>query len=172
MSTERRHPNVVNVSEIESQTMEKGARFGCSARRLGTATGAAGIGCTWFEVQAGRTAFPAHHHHANEESLYVLEGTGMLRIGDAEVAVGAGDYATFPVGEAHTHQLVNTGDTPLRYLCFSTLNPVEVVGYPDSNKTGAMVWPSEGQRPTVRVLVRTGETLDYYDGERIDWAAW
>lgn len=148
--------------------MEKGTRFGCNAKRLGVATGAEAIGCNWFEVPPGRTAFPKHHHHANEESLFVLEGTGTLRIGDDEVAVGPGDYATFPVGAATSHQLINTGDEPLRYLCFSTLHRVEVVGYPDSGKTGAAVWGGPDEPAVVRALFKTGESLDYYDGEEID----
>jgi hypothetical protein len=35
----RRHPNVVNVSELEPQTASKGTRFGFSARKFRQGTG-------------------------------------------------------------------------------------------------------------------------------------
>ena len=112
----------------------------------------------------GKTAFPNHYHCANEESIYVLEGTGTLKIGADQVSVGPGDYATFPVGPAHTHQLLNTGQTPLRYLCFSTMIPTEVVGYPHSKKVGAMSFNSAGEQ-LVRIMVHESSVVDYYDGE-------
>lgn len=160
----RRHPNVVNIAEIEPRGFTKGERFALQTRPLGRATGARGIGCSLYEVPPGRTAFPNHYHCANEESIYVLEGSGTLRIGEDTVEVGPGDYATFPVGPGHTHQLLNTGDNPLRYLCFSTMIPTEVVGYPDSRKVGAFGSPGTGPQ-WLRVMVREGTLLDYYDGE-------
>lgn len=160
----RRHPNVVNVTELQAGGFEKAGRFALANRPLGRATGARGIGCSWYEVPPGRTAFPNHYHCANEESVYILEGSGTLRIGAGEVPVGPGDYATFPVGPAHTHQLLNTGNAPLRYLCFSTLQPTEVVGYPDSKKIGAISYTATGE-PQVRIMVRQDSGVDYYDGE-------
>jgi uncharacterized cupin superfamily protein len=164
----RRHPNVVNVNEVEPTSSEKGSRFGFVNRRLGQATGGRGIGCGWYEVPPGKTAFPFHYHTANEESLYVLEGTGTLRIGKEEVAVAPGDYVTFPVGPQHAHQLINSGSGPLRYLCFSTRNLVEVCGYPDSDKLAASAWDPETSTQVVRMIVKRGTDVDYYEGEPMD----
>jgi uncharacterized cupin superfamily protein len=160
----RRHPNVVNVTEVKAGRLEKGSRFAMTNRLLGRATGARGIGCSLYEVPPGRAAFPNHYHCANEESLYVLEGTGTLHIGSDQVEVGPGDYATFPTGPAHTHQLFNTGTGPLRYLCFSTLLGTEVVGYPNSKKISAMSFDDAGTQ-VVRLMVRQDAGVDYYDGE-------
>jgi uncharacterized cupin superfamily protein len=169
--TERRHPNVVNLSEAPSRTAEKGTKFGCTNKVLGHSTGAAGIGCSWYEVPAGRAAFPAHYHCMNEEALFVLEGEGSLRIGKETVTLKAGDYVTLPTGPDHAHKLTNTGATPLRYLCMSTLHRgAEVVGYPDSNKIGAMGVPPGwrfGDPPWLRMVVRTDAAVDYYDGEDV-----
>ncbi len=162
--TPRRHANVVHFSEVKPVELSKGNRFAMSDRVLGRATGARGTGCSLYEVPPGKAAFPNHYHCANEESLYVLEGTGTLHIGADQVPVGPGDYATFPVGPAHTHQLLNTGTAPLRYLCFSTLIPTEVVGYPRSKKIGAMSISSAGEQ-MVRIVVREESAVDYYDGE-------
>lgn len=165
--SKRRHANVVNVAELKPGGFTRGDRFALANRPLGRATGARSIGCSLYEVPPGRTAFPHHYHCANEESLYILEGTGTLRIGAESVAVGPGDYATFPVGPDHAHQLLNTGTTPLRYLCFSTMQTTEVVGYPDSAKVGAFGGPpgAGGANHWLRVMVREGSQLDYYDGE-------
>ena len=162
--TTRRHANVVNIAELKAGGFEKGGRFALASKALGKATGARGIGCSYYEVPPGRTAFPNHYHCANEESIYVLEGSGTLRLGTDEVPVGPGDYATFPVGPAHTHQLLNTGDVPMRYLCFSTMLLTEVVGYPDSKKIGAFGYATTGESMT-RIMVREESGVDYYDRE-------
>jgi uncharacterized cupin superfamily protein len=169
--TERRHPNVTNVSEAPSRAQEKGTKFGFTARALGHATGAAGIGCSFYEVPPGRAAFPAHYHCANEEALYILEGEGTLRIGKDTVAVHQGDYITLPPGPDHTHKLTNTGTAPLRYLCMSTLKGgAEVVGYPDSKKIAAVGVPAGWRFPEpgwVRFIGRPEASVDYYDGEDV-----
>lgn len=162
----RRHPNVANIDEVESNERLSGNRFGGSHKRLGKATGSAGIGCSLFEVPPGRALCPFHYHTANEESIFVLEGEGTMRIGDDEVAIRAGDYITFPVGPDHAHQLNNTGETPIRYLCFSTLLPTEVVGYPDSDKIAAVGYPPDGsETPWVAKWFPADAAVDYFHGE-------
>lgn len=168
---ERRHPCVINLSEATARSSEKGTRFGFTNKILGQATGATGIGASWYEVPPGRTAFPLHFHCAAEEAIFILEGEGTLRIGTETVAVRTGDYITFPVGPDHAHQLINTGAAPLRYLCLSTLPQADVVGYPDSKKVGARGVPPGWKFPGpawVRVICRADSMLDYYDGETID----
>jgi uncharacterized cupin superfamily protein len=167
--TERRHPHVVNLDEVEARKMTHGTRFGAAMKHLGRATAARGIGCTYYEIEPGRTAFPHHFHSINEEAVYVLEGEGTQRIGDEEVPVRAGDFITHRTGPAHAHQLVNTGKTPLRYLCFSTLSAAEVVGYPDSKKLAAASAASYEEAMSgkhwVRIIVRDDVGVGYYDGE-------
>jgi uncharacterized cupin superfamily protein len=169
--SERRHPSVVNVTELEGQTLSKGTRFGATRRSLGHAAGATKIGCTHYEVPPGKTAFPFHYHCVNDEALYVLEGEGTLRMGDAKVAIRAGDWINVPTGPAHAHQLINSGTTTLKYLCMSTLSSAEIAVYPDSKKVGAMAGASYGQAIKgelwTRTLAREGTSLDYYDGEDV-----
>jgi uncharacterized cupin superfamily protein len=163
----RRHPNVVNVNELKGAVFTRGERFGFTNKVLGRAAAAQGIGCSWYEVPPGRTAFPNHFHCANEESLFILEGAGTLRIGGDSVAVGTGDYVALPPGPEHSHQLLNTGTSPLRYLCLSTQQRTEVVGYPDSNKIGAFGMPAgAGQQPFwLRGMFEEKSSVDYYTGE-------
>jgi uncharacterized cupin superfamily protein len=169
MAETRRHPNVINLSQVEPDTTEGGQRFACTMKSLGAATGATGVGCSWHEVPPGRTAWPRHYHCANEEAMFVLEGQGLLRIGDAEVQIGPGDYATFPVGPAHAHQVRNTGQGPLRYLGLSTMLMTEIVGYPDSKKLAAS--SVANLEAMIRgeywaaMRVKEGAPLPYFEGE-------
>jgi len=158
-----RHPHIVNVAELEpDRNVDRAPKFACRGKSLGGATGARGIGCTWYEVPPGRAAFPFHFHCANEEAMFVLEGEGTLRLGADTRPIKAGDYVTFPTGPDLAHQIINSGQAPLRYLALSTMVPVEVVGYPDSNKFGTWAASPAGKL-WQRSLFR--DSLDYYDGE-------
>jgi len=163
MPTERRHPNVVNQDEIQPNTLEKG-KHKILTRGFGPAAGNVQLGGTLHELPPGAISYPFHYHCANEEACFVLSGTGTARIGDARVAIRAGDWLAFPTGPAHCHQMINDGTEPLRYLCISTTHKCEVVGYPDSNKIGMAAGESY-QKRWLRHLVRHTESLDYWDGE-------
>lgn len=160
---QRRHPNVVNIDEVEAVEMKKGKHEGKN-RRLGPHAGNAQIGATLTELPPGALSFPFHYHCANEEAIFVVSGTGTVRIGDARVAVRPGDWIALPIGPDHAHQVINDGNEPLRYLCMSTMHKCEVVGYPDSKKVAAWAGPSP-QNPWQRWISREGESLDYWDSE-------
>jgi uncharacterized cupin superfamily protein len=165
----RRHANVAHLDEVEAKGFGKGAKFGQKNKGLSRASGGKSLGCSWYEVEPGKAAYPAHYHCALEEALYILEGQGTLRIGSDRVAVGAGDYIAFPVGPDHAHRLDNTGSTMLRYLCMSSRMgaAVEVIGYPDSGKIAFSA--GEFEKPIVRMMVRNGSvTNDYFEGEETD----
>ena len=163
MTKDRRHPNVVNLQEVEPNAMKKGKHHGIG-RRLGSAAGSQQLGGTVMELPPGAISYPFHYHCMNEEAIYVISGTGTTRIGDARVAVRAGDWIAYPVGPEHAHQMINDGNEPLVYLTLSTGHKCEVVGYPDSKKIGAMAGPAF-DKPWIRQIVRQGESLDYWDGE-------
>lgn len=160
---ERRHPNVVNVEELESRETKKGTHH-VRNRHLAHAAGNAQLGATLTELPPGAISYPFHYHCANEEAIYILAGTGIARIGDARIAVRAGDWIALPIGPAHAHQMINDGSEPLRYLCISTAHKCEVVGYPDSKKLAAWAGPS-ATSPWHRFITRDGESLDYWDNE-------
>lgn len=164
----KKHPNVTHLSEVEPRVVEKG-RFAFTGKRLATASGAQQIGCGWFEVPPGKTAFPRHYHCANEEGVYILEGKAEAAIGESTVTVGPGDYIAYPGGPEYAHSLKNTGDSPLRYLCFSTLHTTEIVGYPDSKKLAGVGNVTDLKvgvmSAKVRFLIKEQPSVDYYDGE-------
>lgn len=163
MTTERRHPNVINQDELEPTDMRQG-KFHVRGRRFGPHTGNQQLGGQLLELGPGERAFPFHFHCANEEAIFVISGAGTARLGNTRVNVRAGDWIACPVGPEHPHQMINDGDVPLVYLAISTQHKCEVVGYPDSKKVAMAAGPSF-DKPWVRQIQRQGESLGYYDDE-------
>lgn len=158
----RRHPQVVNLDELDPVPGPTQGRLRSSIRRLGAAAAGQQLGCSFTEVPAGCAAFPFHWHAANEEALIVHRGSGELRLGDARVALRAGDYVAFPAGQGGAHQVL-AGPEGIAYWCLSTMLDPEIAGYPDSGKVGAMTRKA-GAAP-LRVLARPEASLGYFDGE-------
>lgn len=167
----KRHANVTNVNEVEPLKTERGTLFGSLRKRLAIESGAGMLGCSWFEVPPGKTAFPNHYHCANEEGVFILEGTGEARIGKDTVMISAGDYIAYPPGPEYSHNIKNTGTGPLRYLCISTMLMTEVVGYPDSKKLAAvgLMDPISGIKGAkVKFIIKEQPSVDYYEGENVE----
>jgi uncharacterized cupin superfamily protein len=156
---------IINIADAEqSRSLSHGDAFEVKMAPLAERIGAQKMGANVTTVPPGKAAFPIHHHHANEEHFFVLRGTGRLRCGGEVYDVRPGDYIVNPPGGTeHAHQLINTGSDDLVYLAMSTMIYPEVVGYPDSAKTGVRV----SLAPDGRFLIRDGERnkTDYWDGE-------
>jgi mannose-6-phosphate isomerase-like protein (cupin superfamily) len=56
-----------------------------------------------------------HLHPRTEEIYYVLEGQGMIRVGDETRPVGPGDAIAIPPDKLH--QIRNIGSAVLKFLC-------------------------------------------------------
>ncbi len=129
-----------------------------------------GLGAMYVTVAPGKRAFPFHNHLAADEMFLILEGVGTYRFGADEYPVRAGDICGAPKGGAETaHQLINTGETSLRYLGISTMEDPDVVEYPDSNKfsvvataPGPDFWQAH-----LNFKGRREMSLDYWDGEEL-----
>lgn len=160
----KRHPHVVNVEEPEWMSRPHGERFGGRGKRLGPAAGGVKLGCSFYEIPPGKTAFPFHYHLANEEAAYILSGSGTLRIGEETVPIGEGDYIAFPPSPDLAHQIINTGSTVLTYLALATALEPEICGYPDSKKL--VLFAGTWEKPVLRKIMRDPEPVDYWDGEK------
>jgi uncharacterized cupin superfamily protein len=159
---------ILNIADaVITDTLAHDSDFEMRMADLGPVVGATQIGANLTTVPPGKAAFPFHHHHANEEHFYVVRGRGMLRFGSDTYPVQPGDYIVAPAGgPEHAHQLINTGREDLVYLAISTQRLPEVVGYPDSGKTGVRVLP-EGEPGPARFLTDDARRreLDYWDRE-------
>lgn len=91
-----RHPNVCNLRELDLAEESHGDRYSAAHAMIGRLIGSRQLGCRFTEIAPGNTAWPYHRHHGNEELFVILEGSGTLRIGDAEVEVGREDVVEYP----------------------------------------------------------------------------
>ena len=56
------------------------------------------------------------HYHGETEEIYLFtSGNGVMKLGDEETEVSAGDTVVIPPGTPH--KLRNTGTEPLKLLC-------------------------------------------------------
>lgn len=113
---------------------------------LSALTGLQRTGVSLVRVPAGKESFCYHVHHREEEWVYVLAGHGTVEIGEAEHAVGPGDFIAFPAaGEAH--HLRNTGSEDLVYLMGGENLEHEIADFPRLGKR----------------MVRLGEEIQVFD---------
>jgi uncharacterized cupin superfamily protein len=160
---------IINLDEVAFERVSHGEKFEVRDGALAAAVGAKQLGYSLAVVPPGKRAYPFHCHHVNEEMFFVIEGQGMVRIGDREYPIRKGDVIAAPAGGRETaHQIVNTSNEELRYLMVSTMIPADVVEYPDSDKVGVYVGSAPGGDPTKRTFShrgRLGPGLEYWDGE-------
>ena len=162
------HPNVVNEKDLEWGEQSHGEKFGHRRKALGSATGGEKLGCSLYEVPPGRRAWPYRYHLANEVAIYILHGSGRLRIGGREVTLSQGYYVALPVEEEGSHQIFNTSGEPLRYLCLSTMDEPDVLVYPDSGKIKFIASSAPGrpkEKRSLQKLLRADAEVSYFDGE-------
>lgn len=162
------HPHHVHESDLPWTDVTHGTRVAMRRKQLGAAAKGRKLGCSLFELLPGKQSYPAHYHLANEEALYVLSGTGRVRLGEAMVPLKAGDYVALPPGPGAAHQLFNDGAEPLRYLAFSTMEEPDVIVYPDSRKVGVFAGAAPGGDKAARTLhtyLPLSAEVDYWQGE-------
>ncbi len=112
-----------------------------------------------YEVPPGKSAYPYHSHTSNEETFYILQGTGSVKTPEGLIEVAPGDFLFFPADESGAHQITNTSATEmLVYIDFDTENKIDVCFYPDSGKVG--IW---GKR--ANMVFRVADRKGYYEGE-------
>ncbi|PSP55041.1 cupin [Halobacteriales archaeon QS_1_67_19] len=156
----------VNVSELEWTAVEEGeTEF--RRKQLGEAADGDRLGASLYELPPGRRSWPYHYHTANEEALFVLAGSGAVRLDGEQVALSEGEYVALPADERGAHRVVNDGDEPLRYLMVSTMTEPDVTVYPDSEKIGVFVGSPPGGRDgrSLHGYYRQSDAVDYWDGE-------
>ena len=161
---------ILNIADVVfTRELAHGDDFAARVAPISTAIGAKKLAYNITEVQPGKRAFPKHNHHVNEELFVILDGTGTLRWGDEELPVRKGDFICCPPGGPEVaHQLVNTGDEPLRYLALSTAEGTDVFQYPDSGKFGVVASRKPGTSPLEAPFAGfyvEDARVGYWDGE-------
>lgn len=161
-------PTIVNENEVEWEEDAHGERFAHRRKALAAAANGQKLGCSLYEVPPGKRPFPYHYHTANEEAIFVLNGSGTLGTRNETLEIVERDYVTLPVGESGVRQVVNSSDEPLRYLCLSTMIEPEIVGYSNSGKFGLFAGSAPFGPPDQRTLTRylpEKAAVEYWTGE-------
>jgi uncharacterized cupin superfamily protein len=155
---------VINLDELEFETHGK-AQFGESYAVIGEKIGAKKLGYSLSVVPPGKRVCPFHNHHVNEEMFLIIEGEGTLRFGDKEFPLRKHDVIACPPGNRDVaHQIINTSNADIKYFCLSTMEPGEIVEYPDANKIGAIVAGANGSY-NMRLFFKGESAVDYFEGE-------
>ncbi|WIG55537.1 MAG: Auxin-binding protein, putative [Rhodanobacteraceae bacterium] len=168
---------VINLADLEVQPISKeraprgpnAGQYDIRRAAIGSRIGARKLGYNLSIVAPGKRNCPFHSHRAEEEMFFILAGTGELRYGNERMPLRAGDVVACPTGGPETaHQIINTGDTEMRYLSVSTMAQVEVCEYPDSGKFGVyedLPEDGSGLHTRMRHLARHEDARDYWEGE-------
>lgn len=167
-STSRAGP-VVRLADLSLTHEVHGSQFEAFLAPVAAPAGASHIGARLCVVPPGKSAWPYHCHHANDEVFVIFEGQGELRFGSTVHAFGPNDVLVCPAGGRESaHRIRNTGDAPLRYLAVSSMREPDIMEYPDSRKWGAFAGAAPGGKTAERTFsafVREDSGVDYWDGE-------
>ena len=148
--------NRVNLDEIAWIPLEAPADFVYEFKNIDPLIGARHLGYQVIRLKPGKTAFPLHFHHHEEELGVVLEGECTVRTSRGDVPARAGDFFAYPPGPNGDHHYINAGAEPCTLLLLSNVAPADVSEYPDSNKVNMR---------SVRRIFRKQDAVDYWDGE-------
>ena len=75
--------------------------------------GSSRLSVTWVEGKPGSEQ-QIHAHEANEQVYVIVRGRGLMRVGDEQESVEAGDLVFIP--PKTDHAIRNVGDEPLIYV--------------------------------------------------------
>jgi len=168
---------IINIDDIELQprpptfaaTGEAAESFDASMGMIAPVLGARQLGYNLTSVPAGMRAFPFHNHRVNEEMFFIIEGKGEVRIGEQVYPIKKNDIIACPAGDESTaHQIINTGESDLKYLSVSTKISPEIANYPDSGKFAVLAdYPADANGNPQRFMYvgRSEESKDYWEDE-------
>lgn len=131
-SSSLRPSNMVRLRDVKAVGRSKKS-IGRIRRDLGDAVGSRTSGLGHVAVAPGKLSCPPHCHSVEEELFVVLEGEGLLLLGDEEYKVKPGHVIARPpgTGVAHTFQGAGSG---LTLLAYGTRRSADLCFYPRSSK--------------------------------------
>ncbi len=105
---------VVHCESVPLVAVETEGAAGAMSRCLiGEQDGAPSFTMRQFEIAPG--GHTPKHTHGHEHEIFVLEGTAVVLLGNAEHALRPGTAVFVPPNLLH--QFRNTGSVPLKFLC-------------------------------------------------------
>jgi uncharacterized cupin superfamily protein len=109
----------------------RSAVAGRGRQRLGNAVNLDQFGVNLTRLKPGAQSAQRHWHAAEDEFVFILEGTLVLCENGGETVLRAGDAAGFKAGVPNGHCLINRSTQDAVYLEIGTRAAREQVDYPD-----------------------------------------
>jgi uncharacterized cupin superfamily protein len=125
------------------------------------AIGAQRLGGNLVLLGTGESVCPYHYEFAEEEWLFVVEGTPTVRTPAGDEVLEAGDIVCFARGPDGAHKISNFAPQPARVIIISERADTAATVYEDSDKIGVFA-------PGTRLLFRRADAVDYWEGEGAD----
>jgi uncharacterized cupin superfamily protein len=144
---------IVNLDTVPAERLER-ARVVRTRRNLGRAAGSVATGIQHVEVAPGKESAAQHCHSMEEEIFVILDGEGVVVLGDDPVPVRSGHVVARPAGTGVAH-VFQAGEPGLTYLAYGTRESGDICFYPRSGKVAFR---------GIGVIARV-ERLEYWDGE-------
>lgn len=104
---------VIPFQNVEEEQAEQGAHKVTVRWLITKDDGAENFAMRYFTVAT--KGFTPYHHHDWEHEVFILEGQGVVRIGDQSNELEKGIVIFIPPNVKH--QFTNTSAQPLRFLC-------------------------------------------------------
>jgi quercetin dioxygenase-like cupin family protein len=98
---------------------------------IGKGEGAQNFAFRYYQLEPGGSSHKEQHPH--DHGIFVLQGCGQVLLDGEKHPISRGDIVYIPPDELH--QLSNTGDNPLGFLCVIPAR---------REKGGKTVWAEEG----------------------------
>lgn len=102
-------------------------------RALGDLFGLERYGVNLTRLAPGAQSALRHAHSAQDECVYILQGTPTLIDDRGETVLAAGMFAGFKAGTGNAHHLVNRSDHDVLYLEIGERGRSDEVAYPDDD---------------------------------------
>lgn len=140
------NPDISNIRTLLDEFIWKDA-VGLETRMLGAAAGSRRLYVNIDTVPPNAYSTKYHSHSRQEEFFLILEGSGTLRINNAEHPVSKGDFIAKPAGQNIAHTFYNSGTEPLVILDAGSVEEEDTVYYPDE---GVSLHKANGQSQAFR----------------------
>lgn len=101
-------------------------------RQLGNAFGLTNFGVNQTTLAPGAESALLHRHKTQDEFVYILQGTCLLRTDEGEMVLSPGMCAGFPKGGL-AHHLVNKSDEDVVYLEIGDRSEGDEGTYPEDD---------------------------------------
>lgn len=147
-----RRPACLRHLDALAPEVDRQGPYAWDMRDIGRGTGSQTSGLRHDRLPAGASTCPAHLHHAEEELFVVLDGSGVVELGDDTFGLRPHDVVARPPATGVAHVLT-AGPQGMTYLAYGTRRPHDIAYFPRTQKL------------STHGLVFRVQPVDYMDGE-------